>query len=451
MSQRIEYATTSDGYAIAMATSGAGPVLISLPSPPDNHVGLEWADPARRAGLEALGRYRTIVRFDGRGTGLSDREISSYTIEDRLRDLEAVVARTGAAKVSIMTGGFGCQLAIAYAARYPERVDALILVNPYLSGHEFMPADQLPMWRGMLKANYRLFTDAVGAEYFGWGQDGARSYGDYLRQCVTQEAASLIYDAMITEELAEDAAMVTAPVLILQVKESGIGSPRAARRVATRIPHAQVMYQDGRPVEGVAADTIRAVGEFFGETWDADGIDASPAQPRAAEPQLRIILFSDLEGHTAMMQRLGDREGRRLLRTHEQLTREALATYGGSEVKSLGDGFMASFVSAQRALECAFAIQEAMTSTEHALQAAGLRVRIGINAGEPIAEDDDLFGASVIAAARIASLALGGQVLVANVVRELVAGKGFLFHDTGEHLLKGIEDPVRIWELRVGD
>jgi class 3 adenylate cyclase len=77
-------------------------------------------------------------------------------------------------------------------------------------------------------------------------------------------------------------------------------------------------------------------------------------------------------------------------------------------------------------------------------------VRIGVNAGEPVAEDDDLFGTSVIAAARIASKASGGQVLVADVVRQLVAGKGFLFHDTGEHDLKGLEEPVRLWELRLG-
>ena len=143
--------------------------------------------------------------------------------------------------------------------------------------------------------------------------------------------------------------------------------------------------------------------------------------------------------------------GRQVLREHERITREALANHGGSEVKSMGDGFMASFGSAQRALACAIALQAAMSHEESAVRDAGLRVRVGINAGEPIAEDDDLFGASVITAARIAAKAEGGQVLVANVVRELVAGKGFLFSDTGEHVLKGMEDPVRVWELRWRD
>ncbi|HNM78597.1 MAG TPA: adenylate/guanylate cyclase domain-containing protein, partial [Tepidiformaceae bacterium] len=112
----------------------------------------------------------------------------------------------------------------------------------------------------------------------------------------------------------------------------------------------------------------------------------------------------------------------------------------------------ASFGSARRALDCAIALQRALH--EEALGGEmeglphGLRVRVGINAGEPIAEDDDLFGAAVIAAARIAAMADGGEILVANVVRELVAGKGFLFNDRGEQPLRGLEDPVRVWELR---
>jgi adenylate cyclase len=164
-------------------------------------------------------------------------------------------------------------------------------------------------------------------------------------------------------------------------------------------------------------------------------------------PELRTILFTDLEGHTAMMSRLGDAEGRKVLREHEQLTREALRAHGGQEVKTLGDGFMASFGSAQRALECAVALQRALSASDCAVSREGLGVRVGLNAGEPIAEDGDLFGASVIAAARIAARASGGQVYVADVVRQLAAGKGFLFSDTGEHDLKGLEDPVRLWEL----
>jgi class 3 adenylate cyclase len=164
------------------------------------------------------------------------------------------------------------------------------------------------------------------------------------------------------------------------------------------------------------------------------------------------ILFTDIERHGDLLRALGDQVGRGLLREHERITREALKAHGGSEVKSMGDGFLASFGSAQKALECAIDLQRALHAEalggEMEGMPNGLRIRVGINAGEPIAEDDDLFGTSVIAAARVAAMAEGGEILVANVVRELVAGKGFLFTDRGEQALRGLEDPVRIWQLR---
>ena len=151
-----------------------------------------------------------------------------------------------------------------------------------------------------------------------------------------------------------------------------------------------------------------------------------------------------------------------MVRGQERITREALKAHGGSEVKTMGDGFMASFGSATKALECAVAIQKAFDAPETAVGAQSLallssetpiRVRIGLNAGEPIAEDDpggrgDLFGTAVIVAARIAARANGGEILVSDVVRQLVAGKGFLFNDRGDHALKGFEDPVRVFEVR---
>jgi class 3 adenylate cyclase len=154
-------------------------------------------------------------------------------------------------------------------------------------------------------------------------------------------------------------------------------------------------------------------------------------------------MFTDLEGHTEMMQRLGDKAGRTVLREHEQITRQALARHGGSEIKTMGDGFLASFASAEQALDCAVALQQALA----ARPGESLAIRIGINAGEPIEEDRDLFGASIIAAARIADRAAGRKILVSDVVRQLVAGKGFGFTDAGEQTLKGITEPTRLWEL----
>ena len=143
-----------------------------------------------------------------------------------------------------------------------------------------------------------------------------------------------------------------------------------------------------------------------------------------------------------------------MLREHERIVREALRAHGGSEVKAMGDGFMASFGSASQALKCAVAMQKAIAAWNAARPSTGsgraeeIKVRIGLNAGEPIAEAADLFGTAVNLAARIAAQAAGGEILVANVVRELAAGKGFLFADRGEVALRGFEDPVRLYEVR---
>jgi len=231
--------------------------------------------------------------------------------------------------------------------------------------------------------------------------------------------------------------------------DSGFFPIDHARQLVATIPDARLSVVPGTAPfawDRAVADTSKG---FILETAAAENRARFGLRSGNA---FRTILFTDIERHGELLRVLGDHAGRQLLREHERITREALREHGGSEVKSMGDGFLASFGSARRALDCAIALQRALH--EEALGGEmeglphGLRVRVGINAGEPIAEDDDLFGAAVIAAARIAAMADGGEILVANVVRELVAGKGFLFNDRGEQPLRGLEDPVRVWELR---
>jgi class 3 adenylate cyclase len=192
---------------------------------------------------------------------------------------------------------------------------------------------------------------------------------------------------------------------------------------------------------------MKAIEEFLGEGEEARAARGAPSREPGG---LVTILFTDVEGSTALTERLGDAKAREVLRNHERIVREALRAHGGAEVKALGDGFMASFSSATRALECAIAMQRAFAAHS---ESAGepIRVRIGLNAGEPIAEEADLFGTAVNMAARIAAQAAGGEILAANVVRELAAGKGFLFADRGSVALRGFEDPVRLYELRCGE
>ena len=196
------------------------------------------------------------------------------------------------------------------------------------------------------------------------------------------------------------------------------------------------------PWVGDIEAVMTAVDEFLG-----DGGPASVQAEPVAAGGVCTILFTDVEGSTALTQRLGDARAREVMRTHERITREALRAHGGAEVKAMGDGFMASFSSATRALECAIAMQKVFAAHSDENPEAPIRVRIGLNAGEPIAEDEDLFGTAVNVAARIAAQAKGGEILASNVVRELAAGKAFLFADRGEVALRGFEDPVRLYEV----
>ena len=446
MEQRIQFAHARDGTRIAFATSGEGPTLVSVPAPPDNHIQLEWDDPSRRRGLEHLSSFRRLVRYDGRGTGLSDRDVGDLSLEARVSDLEAIVDRLEVETVALLSGGHGNQVSVAFAAANPERVSHLIAVNPFTRGSEFMSPEQLSMYKHMLKTDFRMFTDVVAAQTFGWGKEEGPRYASYFRASVEPAMAARIYDAMLTIDLTEHLPRLTCPVLVIRSSASQLVSETDTRRFAASIKDLDLAALPGAPVEGASSDMLTRIGRFFGEDWPP--LKEEPVQPPSADslPSLRTVLFTDIEDHSSMMTRLGDAAGRDVLRMHEETTRDGLRAFGGTEVKTMGDGFLASFRSIQAALDCAVALQQQLSSGRSVLP-EGFRIRVGINAGEPIAEDGDLFGSSVITAARILSLAQGGEVLVSNVVRELVAGKGHLFEDRGFHALRGFDEPVRVWSL----
>ena len=159
------------------------------------------------------------------------------------------------------------------------------------------------------------------------------------------------------------------------------------------------------------------------------------------------VLFTDLESSTATRVRVGDTKAQEILHAHNAIVREALSRYQGKEIKHTGDGIMASFPAVSGALSCAIAIQQNVTSHVQAHPESPLQVYIGLNAGEPIVDEQDLFGTSVDLAARLCEHAEPGQILVSDVVRQLAAGKPFLFSDLGKIVLRGFEDPMTLWEV----
>jgi class 3 adenylate cyclase len=219
-----------------------------------------------------------------------------------------------------------------------------------------------------------------------------------------------------------------------------------SEHIASILPNARLLSVTGNAsyeLQGAGLEILDAIVSFL------DGERAVTAQQLTdtrVSGGFRTILFTDIVGHTAMMQRLGDASGRDVLREHERLTRETLRAHGGAEVKTMGDGFMASFASVAAAVECAIALQRGFA--EPLAGGETVQIRVGLNAGEPIEEDGDLFGAMVILASRVCARADAGEILIPEPVRHLLAGKSYVYADRGETMLKGFEDAVRLYEVR---
>ena len=444
MEQRIKYAKTSDGVNIAFATYGEGSAVVWSSQPVTSHVQREWQIPIFRAGFAPFAAQRMLVRFDTRGVGLSDRDVDDFSLEARVRDLEAVAEHLHLKQFSLLGLEVGGLPAIAYAASHPERVTHLILLNCGATRGSFKSPGEQGLVQ-LMDADWEMFTESVGAQAFGFGFEGSHQYAEFIRECITQEVLARMIEAEKQIDLSSLLSEIQAPTLV--VRHSGLKLPMdETRRLAAGIPNAR-LYE----VEGFYQDNLAQLHTTILEFLGVE-VGSAAEEPRLDAGAFRTILFTDVEGSTPLTQRLGDAKARELLREHERITREALKAHGGSEVKTMGDGFMASFSSATKALECAIAIQRAFAERNETAEEP-IKVRIGLNAGEPIVEDDpdgrgDLFGTAVNLAARIAAKAGGGEILASNVVRELVAGKEFLFNDRGDTELRGFEDPVRVYEVR---
>ncbi len=218
-------------------------------------------------------------------------------------------------------------------------------------------------------------------------------------------------------------------------------------------PDADAAAAVHREAHGLMADQIievegRTLGAFLGDSQEnAAGAVVRPGSS-ALDSGARTILFTDIVGWTTTIERLGDTAAFELLRTHDGIVRDALASHGGREVKHTGDGFMTVFRSAAAAVECAIAVQRALAAHNQAHPERSIRIRAGLSAGEPVENHGDLFGASVHVAARACAGADPEQILASNVVAELCLGKSLVFVDQGERVLKGFEKPVRLHEVR---
>jgi class 3 adenylate cyclase/pimeloyl-ACP methyl ester carboxylesterase len=393
-------------------------------------------------GLAGISR---LVVYDGRGFGLSDRDEPEFAIETQIRDLEAVLAHLGAERCDILGHFDSTPAAVTFAARHPERVLHLILWSGYANGAEQAGGAEFEAMIALADKDFQIFTQLLSSLAMGSAPpEEIAAFADFARASAEPAAYQRAWQAAATFDVRDLLPQLTVPTLVMD--RQGSRSLELSRKLAASIPAAELcILESGGMVEwaGQIPAVIEAIGQFIGP--------ASLSASKDARGTVRTVLFTDLVGHSAMMARLGDARGRELLREHERITREVLKAHGGAEVKTMGDGFMASFGGVARAVECAIELQRAFNERNEAA-AETLQIRVGLNAGEPIEEEDsdgrvDLFGASVILASRIAARADGAEILVANAVRELCAGKGFLFADRGDFVAKGFEEPVRLYEV----
>jgi len=444
MEPQVKFATTSDGVSIAYCEAGTGTPLVSMA--PVSHVELE----SNWEWYRIMAARRRTIWYDHRGAGSSQRDVPGHSVEEMALDI-AAVADALELETFVLGGSlWTVPIAIAYAAEHPDRLSHLVLFAGFARGEEMQEIPRVKTLFSMLdQGDWELFTDTMYLNWFGWHlPEVAQRVAAVERVSRTLEQAVDFYGAARRYDVTTLLTKVRVPTLVMHPRGAMFPTLEMARKLAAGIPGARlkVLETEAFWSDEIEPQYLDALDEFIG---DGDRTEADTLQPQARlvvqkVPDLATVLFTDLVGHTEMMSRLGDQRGREVLREHERITRDVLAAHGGTEVKTMGDGFMASFGSVTKAVECAIALQRAFV----AFEGEPLSVRVGLNAGEPIEEDGDLFGATVILASRIAAKAEGGEILVADTVRGLCSGKGILFADRGEFVAKGLEEPVRVYEVR---
>ena len=442
MAADVQYVTTADGVRIAYSVQGEGTPYVFVPGWISN---LD-VDSRMFQAAGVFDAYEGILRvtLDKRGTGLSSRNLDDYSLDARIMDIEAVVDQVGLDTFALGGLSEGGPIAIAFAAKHPDRVTRLVITGSFANGAGLAGSKDIQDGVfAILKAEWGLASKLLSELFIGDAESffTPDAFGAYQRSGANAEDAYKILRAAADIDVRPMLASIKCPTLVVHNKDDKVVPIELAQEVAAGIKGARfVSFPGGHiPPIGAILESTKVIAEF---------VQNAPAAARpaaASDGGFRTILFTDLVGHTEMMHRLGDDRGRAVLREHEQITREVLKAHNGSEVKTMGDGFMASFTSVTKSVECGIALQRAFAERS---SDEPLRIRVGLNAGEPIQEDGDLFGETVILAARIAAKAEGGEVLVADTVRGLCSGKGFLFADRGEFVAKGFEEPVRLYEVR---
>lgn len=440
MDTPTRYAVSEDGVSIAYQVHGEGPLDLVFVPGFVSHVELVWEDPAMARFLRRLASFSRLVFFDKRGQGLSDRLGRPPTLEESMDDLRAVIEAAELRRPAIFGISEGGPMSILFAATYPERIAALVLYGTFA---RMLRAPDFP--QGIDPERYDRWVEMVREEWGGpvtvdlWSPGSAgdaefeRWWARLLRQG-TSPAGALELMALYREiDVRPVLPAVDVPTLVLHRLGDKLIPARQAEYLAANIPGARYVELPGDshvPTGGDQEQLLDEVEEFL--------VGSRVSEPERA---LATVLFTDIVGSTETAARLGDRRWRDLIERHDATVRRELSLHRGNEVKTMGDGFLATFDGPARAIRCACAIRDE-------LDRVGVEIRAGIHTGEVDLIGGDVAGMAVNIGARVGALAGSGEVLVSSTVRELVVGSGIEFEERGSHELKGAPGDWRLFAVR---
>jgi len=436
----IKYAKSGD-VNIAFEIRGDGPVdLVYVPGWWSN---LEAARASDAAGwfVNRLASFCRLVRFDKRGTGMSDRVAGPATLEQRMDDVRAVMEAAGSTRAALYGVSEGGPMSILFAATYPERTRALVLYGSYprrVAAPDYPWAPTPEWWQTYAKDIERHWgTDAFDIELrmpsHAADPQARAAWVESRRRSMSPGAARALAEMNGQIDVRHVLTAIRVPTLILHVIGDRMTSVEGARYMAGRIRDAKLVE-----LPGIDHDFGREGAEVvLAEMQELlTGVRPAPEPERV----LATALFTDIVDGTMRAAALGDRRWRELVERHHSLVRDELRRYHGAEVDTAGDGFFATFDGPARAIRCALAIRDGV-------EALGIRIRAGLHTGECELIAGKAGGIAVITAARVRERAQPGEVLVSTTVRDLVAGSGITFADRGTHSLKGVPGQWRLFAV----
>jgi class 3 adenylate cyclase len=428
----IRYAR-SGGVAIAYQIVGEGETdLLFVPGWVSNLV-YSWEIPQLRAFYERLAESFRLILFDKRGTGLSDLGGHFPALETRMDDVRAVLEAVGSSRAVLLAAQDGCSMAALYAATYPERTQALILFHPVAHNpdaqSEDVRAELAELRESWGTQEYCDNLLAAGAPSLAKDAEQRTLFANRLRVGASPAVAYALNRAFYETDLREVLPSVRVPTLVLY--RPGYFESHALE-VAGRIEGARALRISGD--EMFYMETSPEVPE------EVERFASGEAPPEVPDSVLATVLFTDIVGSTERAAELGDRTWRELLERHHSLVRRELARYRGEEKDTAGDGFFATFDGPARAIRCAQAVVDGVREL-------GLEIRAGVHTGECELHEGKVAGLAVVIGSRVAAAAEGGQVLVSQTVKDLVAGAGVQFEERGEHELKGVPGEWRLYAV----